>query len=247
MRFGTPVCDRAPFWCPYVPGHPSSARMCIGTIPVPICDREPFLCPYVPGTLLMPICAPHHSGAQMCPGTIPVATYARAPLWCQYVSGHQSGVQMCMDTIPVPIFVLSPSGEHVPLQPSDAKKGPRTFPVAVSVRAPKGCTYALAPFQCPFISGTLSTYVPGHPSGAHMCPGTLPELVFAQSQLRCPYVTGIHSSAHMCLGTLPVPICARAPFRYAYFPGLHFGTFPVSICAWAPCWCTNVSWHPSVF
>ena len=94
-----------------------------------------------------------------------------------------------------------------------------------------------------------------NPSGAIMCPGTIPLPTFARAPFQCPYVPAHHSGAHMCLGTIPVSrcsghppnaymcpctikgsACALAPFRFPYMPwypyGVHMspGTFPVPKC-----------------
>ena len=94
--------------------------------------------------------------------------------------------------------------------------------------------------------------VTGHPSGAHMCPGTLPVPICTRVPFWCPCVPGhplraqyvsVHHSnvnlspcavsrVQMIPGTLTVPICVRAPFL-------------VPICARAPLWYPSVSRHHS--
>ena len=89
--------------------------------------------------------------------------------------------------------------------------------------------------------------VPGHPCGAHNCPGTIRcpyvprQLTGANiclgtylksmskslwcphnwASLRCPNVLGHLSGVLMCPGTLPLPICARATLELTFrFPFL---------------------------
>ena len=52
-----PICCLAPFWCPYVPGHPFGSDTCSGSLPVPICAWAPFWCSYL-GTIEVPKCDP---------------------------------------------------------------------------------------------------------------------------------------------------------------------------------------------
>ena len=149
-----PIFIRAPFLCPYVTEHLASAHVCPSTLMVPKFARQPSSAHMCPGTIPVPICAWTPFRSPYVPGTIPVATYARVPLWCHYVPGHQSGVQMCMDTIPVPIFVLSPSGEHVPLRYPYVCLGTLLVPICIQE------TFCFL-------------YVSGHLSSGHMFPDTL--------------------------------------------------------------------------
>ena len=92
--FPVSTCARAPFQCPYVPGHYSSGHMCPGTLPVRKSARATFRCSYVTG---------NYSGANICPGSLPAPICAWTPFRCLCFPVLHFGAHMFPGTHPVSI------------------------------------------------------------------------------------------------------------------------------------------------